>query len=293
MSQVFLDLEQAYRAQEGSRFAVISAPYDGTSTWKKGADRGPEAIIAASAHLELYDIETDSEVYRRGIYTAREELDLTTPERMVESVERAVGGFLSRGAVPALLGGEHSVTIGAVRAARAAFSGLSVLQIDAHTDLRDEYEGSPLNHACVMARVSELCPIVQVGIRSMDASEKACFQRTRVFLAEEITGRTGWEQRAVELLSPEVYITFDLDGLDPSIMPSTGTPEPGGLSWYESLRLLRLVAERRRIVGFDVVELCPGADHAADFLAAKLVYKLMSYISAAERGALSSRSHGA
>ncbi len=282
MSRVFLDLEPAYCALEGSRFAVISAPYDGTSTWKKGADRGPEAIIEASAHLELYDIETDSEVYRRGIFTDCERLDLATPERMVESVERAVGGFLSRGMIPVVLGGEHSVTVGAVRAVRAAYPGLSVLQIDAHTDLRDEFEGSRLNHACVMARVTELCPAVQVGIRSMDASEKKRFERKRAFLAEEIAGRSGWEERAVELLTPEVYVTFDLDGLDPSIMPSTGTPEPGGISWYESLRFLRLVAERRKIVGFDVVELCPGTDHASDFLAAKLVYKLMSYISAYE-----------
>ena len=282
MSRVFLDIEQSYSTLEGSRFAVVSVPYDGTSTWKKGADRGPDAIIEASAHLELYDIETDSEAYRRGVYTDRGSLDLTTPERMVESVERAVGGFLSRGVIPVVLGGEHSVSVGAVRAAHAAYPDLSVLQIDAHTDLRDEFEGSRLNHACVMARLTELCPAVQVGIRSMDASERVRFERRRAFLAEEIVGRTGWEERAVELLSPSVYVTFDLDGLDPSIMPSTGTPEPGGLSWYESLRFLRLVAERRKIIGFDVVELCPGADHASDFLAAKLVYKLMSYICARE-----------
>lgn len=281
MGPDFLDLESGASSEADATFVVVCAPYDGTSTWKKGADRGPAAILEAAAHLELYDIETDSEPFRVGIHTHRGGIDLSTPEAMAGSVQTVVASVLDQGKVPVVLGGEHSVTIGAVRAASVAYPGLSVLQIDAHTDLRDEYEGSRLNHACVMARVTELCPAVQVGIRSMDASEKGRFVRSRAFLAEEIVGRSGWEERVVELLGPEVYLTFDLDGLDPSVLPSTGTPEPGGLSWYEALRLLRLVAERRRIVGFDVVELCPGPDHASDFLTAKLVYKIMGYIAAA------------
>jgi len=278
MSGAYLNLPPVNSRRAGSRFAILQAPYDATSTWKKGADRGPQAILDASAHLELYDIETDTEAYRAGIYTHEESLDLSSPQRMVDSVEQLAAPFYREGMIPVLLGGEHSVTLGAVRAAHAAHPDLAVLQLDAHTDLRAEYEGSPYNHACVMARVSEICPIVQVGIRSMDLSEKSSVRKGRIFYARDIVHDTAWIDRVVGLLPEEVYLTFDLDVLDPSIMPSTGTPEPGGLGWYDCMRLLRRLARSRRIIGFDIVELCPGAQHAPDFLAAKLVYKVMSYI---------------
>lgn len=286
MSGAFLGIESQWSTVADSRFSVLRVPYDGTSTWVKGADGGPQAIIEASQHLELYDIETDSEPFREGIYTHDEEITASSPRELVDRTASATEGVLARGGIPVLLGGEHSVTIGAVRAASEVFSGLSVLQMDAHTDLRSEYEGSPYNHACVMARVAEHCPSVQVGIRSMDSSEKPAIQRDRVFFAEEIAGETAWIDRAVSLLSEEVYLTFDLDVLDPAIMPATGTPEPGGLEWYDCLRLLRAVAARKRIVGFDVVELCPPAEggHASAFLAAKLVYKIIAYICAAGPG---------
>ena len=271
----FGDLPAAYRDRERARVAVLPVPYDGTSTWLKGADRGPQAILDASAHLELYDIETESEPYRLGIWTDEPVSEGSSPEAMVQAVEARVAGHLAAGRFPVVLGGEHSVTAGAVRAVVRHHPGVSVLQLDAHTDLREEYEGSPYNHACVMARVRELAPIVQVGIRSMDAAERASLDLSRVFFAERIQGRRDWIDGVLALLGPQVYLTFDLDALDPSIMPSTGTPEPGGLSWYETLELLARVGHE--LVGFDVVELAPSANRAPDFLAAKLVYKLLAY----------------
>lgn len=283
MSGAFLGLEPQWSGLDEARFAVLRAPYDGTSTWLKGADHGPEAILDASHHLELYDIETDSEPFREGIYTHDEPATGETPEGAVSRVEESVGRFLRQGKLPIVIGGEHTVTVGAVRAAASLHPGLSVLQLDAHTDLRDEYEGSRYNHACVMARVAEHCPSVQVGIRSMDAGEKPALVRDRVFFARDLEEDGAWVERVVELLSDEVYLTFDLDVFDPSLMPATGTPEPGGLGWYDALRLLREVARRRRLIAFDVVELCPDATGSpvSAFTAAKLVYKIIAYICAA------------
>jgi len=273
----FGDLPEPYADPQRARVSIIPVPYDGTSSWLKGADRGPEAIIDASAHLELYDIETDREPCRIGIATDHPVEERSSPEAMVRAVEQRVAGHLAAGRFPGVLGGEHSVTIGAVRAAAAKHPGLSVLQLDAHAALRDQFEGSPYNHACVMARVRELCPTVAVGIRSMDGSARAALDPRRVFFAERIQAGRDWIPRVVALLGPRVYLTLDLDALDPALMPSTGTPEPGGLGWYETLELLARVCADRELVGFDVVELCPSADRAPDFLAAKLVYKLLAY----------------
>jgi len=272
----YLPAEHAGR--DDSKIVVVPVPYDGTSTWIKGADKGPQAIIDATVNLEWYDIETDSEVYRRGIFTDTPVDVGSSPDQMVEAVAERVGGHLDRDVFTVTIGGEHSVSIGAVRAHAARFPSMSVLQLDAHSDLRDEYEGSRFNHACVMARVKELCPIVQVGIRSMDISEKPSMDRDRVLFAKDIQGCADWHDRVVERLGEQVYITIDLDVFDPSIMPSTGTPEPGGLLWYEVLALLRAVCGRRNVVGFDVVELCPRPGNwAPDFLAARLIYQLLSY----------------
>jgi agmatinase len=257
---------------------VLPVPYDETSTWLKGADRGPEAIIAASANMELYDIETESEVYRRGIFTAPPITEKRSPEAMVAAVRERTAGFLERGKFVLTVGGEHSVSIGAIQAHAARWPQLSVLQLDAHADLRDTYEGSAYNHACVMARARETAPVVQVGIRSMEAGERSRLQLENVFWAHEIVRTPGWIGAVVDRLAADCYVTIDLDVFDPAIMPSTGTPEPGGLSWYEVLGLLREVSRCRRIVGADVVELCPAAHNKApDFLAAKLIYKLLSY----------------
>ncbi len=271
-------LPPEYAKVENAEIVVIPVAYDGTSTWIKGADKGPDAIIDASANMELYDIETDSEVYRRGIFTEQTIADCMTVKEMIEAVADMVTYYLEQDKFPVTIGGEHSVTIGALRAFARQYENLSVLQLDAHADLRDEYEGSKYNHACVMARARELCPIVQVGIRSMDATEKESLDTSRVFFARDIVQGPGWAEKVVEKLSGQVYVTIDLDVFDSSVMPSTGTPEPGGLSWYDVIDLARLVFQKTSVVGFDVVELCPNPENRApDFLAAKLVYKLLSY----------------
>ena len=275
----FGDLWGEYSNIRDARIVIIPVPYDRTSTWIKGADKGPTAIIEASANMELYDIETGSEVYRKGIFTADAlKVEDLLPEDMIEMVSEEVRHYIEKEKFTVVVGGEHSVSIGSIKAHVKSSADVTVLQLDAHTDLRDEYNGSKYNHACVMARVREACPIVQVGVRSMDSSEKEFIDRGRVFFAEDIYSRTGWIDEAVGKLSGKVYVTIDLDVFDPSIMPSTGTPEPGGLLWYEVLRLLKAVSDKKDIVGFDVVELCPNErNKAPDFLAAKLIYKMLSY----------------
>ena len=278
MSANFGAMPREYSDPEQSRVVIVPVAYDGTSTWIKGADKGPAAIIEASANLELYDIETDSQVYKKGIFTAEPLKNLPSPDGMIGAVEQVVHNGLGRNKFVVVLGGEHTVSIGSVRAHLSKFPDLSVLQLDAHTDLRDEYDGSKYNHACVMARIKELCPVVQVGIRSMDVSEKAAMDTDRVFFAKDILCGPDRIDEVIARLSEKVYVTIDLDVFDPSIMPSTGTPEPGGLLWYDVLALLRAVLAAKVVVGFDVVELCPIAAHKApDFLAAKLIYKLLAY----------------
>jgi len=274
----FGDLPEEYSALENTRVVVIPVPYDRTSTWLKGADKGPAAIIEASAHMELYDIETDSEVYKKGIFTAEPVDGQQLPEDMAEMVAEQVRQYIRDNKFVVVVGGEHSVSIGSVRAQVANNADITVLQLDAHSDLRDEYKGSKYNHACAMARIVELCPIVQVGIRSMNSSEKKALDTNRVIFAREISSNKNWIEKVLSKLSQNVYVTIDLDVFDPSIMPSTGTPEPGGLLWYDVLGLMRTVFENRNVVGFDIVELCPDErNKAPDFLAAKLIYKLLSY----------------
>lgn len=274
----FGDLPKQYSEFETSKVAIVPVPYDGTSTWIKGADKGPKALLDASANMEIYDIETDSEVYKVGIYTDKPITEDSSPEAMVKAVKARTLSFIDKGKFTVIIGGEHSVSIGTIQAHAQKYQNLTVLQIDAHTDLRDSYEGSKNNHACVMARAKELCPIVQVGIRSMDSGEKVSLDPARVFWAHKIVNCDAWIDQAINLLTENVYLTIDLDGFDPSILPSTGTPEPGGLLWYPTLKFLRKVIEKRNLVGFDIVELCPNTDDkASDFLAAKLLYKILTY----------------
>ena len=266
---------------------VLPVPYDGTSTWHKGADAGPRALLKASAAVELYDIETGREPWRDGIRTLPPLECPADPVEMAARVRRAVGGILDGGERPVVLGGEHSVTIGAVEAAADRFDDLTVLQIDAHGDTRETYGGSTHNHACVMARARERAAIVQVGIRAVDGEEMEGLAPERVFWAHEIASSAddSWMDDVMERLTDHVYVTIDLDAFDPSVLPATGTPEPGGLGWYTVNRLLRRVARASTVVGFDVVELLPvPGQHASDFTAAKLVYRFLAELGAAERG---------
>jgi agmatinase len=273
-------------ATRGTPGAVIlPVPYDGTSTWHKGADAGPRALLEASAAVELYDVETGREPWRDGIRTLPPLACPADPVEMSERVRRAVGEILDGGERPVVLGGEHSVTIGAVEAAADRFDDLTILQIDAHADTRETYEGSTHNHACVMARARERAEIVQIGIRAVDREEMPGLDPARVFWAHEIvpSAEDSWMDRVVDLLTDHVYVTIDLDAFDPSVLPATGTPEPGGLGWYPVNRLLRRVARAATVVGFDVVELLPvPGQHASDFTAAKLVYRLLAELGAAE-----------
>jgi len=267
-----------FRNKKEAKIVIIPVPYDGTSTWIKGADKGPEAIIEASANMELYDIETDSEVYKEGIYTEKAVTEKSSPEKMVEVVEKKVKNFIAVNKFTVLIGGEYSISIGSIKAHAENFKDLTILQLDAHSDLRDSYENSKYSHACVMARAKDYCSVVQVGIRSMDTTEKESLNKNKVFFAEQIRNNKNWIDQVINNLSSKVYLTLDLDVFDPSIMPSTGTPEPGGLYWYEILNLLKKVIEKKELVGFDVVELCPNKyNKAPDFLAAKLIYKILSY----------------
>ena len=270
------------RGSEGPpAVVVLPVPYDETSTWMKGADEGPRAILEASAAIELYDIETHSEPHRAGITTRLPVNYSGDPEGLAERVWSEVTSVLEASQLPVVLGGEHSVSIGAIHACADRFEDLSVLQIDAHGDTRESYEGSSHNHACVMARARERSPIVQVGIRSLDASEVESLDRPRVFFAHDIAaaGNTEWMDRAVGLLTEHVYVTIDLDAFDPAVLPATGTPEPGGLDWHQVTELLRRVAENRTVVGFDVVELLPAPGHQGSaFTAAKLVHRFIAMI---------------
>ena len=274
----FADLPIEYSNKKESLIYIHSVPYDETSTWIKGSDKGPKAIIEASNNLELYDIETDSEVYKKGIYTAPDIITDAEPKKMVDAVYVKTIDALNNNKFIVTIGGEHSISIGAIKAHAEKYSNLSVLQIDAHADLRDSYLNSKYNHACVMARVKEFCPFIQVGIRSMDISEKKYMSSKNTFFAKDIYNNTEWVDNATSLLNDNVYITIDLDAFDPSIMPSTGTPEPGGLFWYDVLQFIKNVNAKKNVVGFDVVELCPNdVDKSPDFLAAKLIYKILSY----------------
>lgn len=264
---------------EIAKYVLLPVPYDGTSTYIKGAEKGPQAIIDASDSIELYDIITELEAYKAGIYTDTHVYSFISPEKMVEEVKERVRHFLQQDKRVGLLGGEHSISIGAIAAFAERYPNLSVLQIDAHADLRDTYHGSPFNHACVMRRAQEVANVVQVGIRSVCIEEKEHIIPENIFYAHHICGKTEWMQAAIDQLTEQVYLTIDLDGFDPSIVPATGTPLPGGLLWYETLEFLELLFKSKKVVGFDVVELCPQNDNKiSDVLAAVLVYRMVGWM---------------
>ncbi len=283
MRDKFGDLEEKFSAYRTSRVVILPLSYEGTVTYGKGTGQGPKAIIEASQQLELYDEELDQETYRIGIHTLKGiKAETLSPEELTEAVYRKASHLAREGKFLAALGGEHSLSLGLVKALNQKYKDLTVLQLDAHADLRDKYQGTKYNHACIGRRVLELTPLTQVGVRSLDRAQADYMRsekRLKVFYASRIIGQKDWIEEVISTLSPNVYLTFDLDVLDPGIMPAVGTPEPGGLSWYETLNFLRRLTEKKRIVSFDIVELSPQPGNIApDFLAAKLVYKLLGYI---------------
>jgi agmatinase len=261
-----------------SLIIIVPVPYDATSTFLKGADRGPAAILEASPALEFYDIETASEAHRKGIFTLPPLISSNDPEELTEAVYKTISAIFADNRFPVVIGGNHTVSIGAFRAAAEMFPDLTILQLDAHSDLRPVYEGSALNHACTAARAREYAPVIQVGVRSMSAEELPYVDPERIFYANDLWSDRSLYKKAVRMLSDNVYVTLDLDVFDPSVMPSTGTPEPGGPDYRELMFFLREVIRKKNLVGFDVVELCPSNENRApDFMAAKIIYQMLSY----------------
>ncbi|MDE5421072.1 agmatinase [Ancylomarina sp. DW003] len=274
----FAGIEDEYCSFEDAATLLQSIPYDGTSTWGKGADKAFPAFLRALENMELYDIETDSEVYKTGVHILPDIKESSSPEAMVNSVYEAVKEVIPSKKFLTFFGGEHSVSIGIIRALTERYENLTVLQLDAHSDLRATYNGTPYNHACAVHEASKTTNLIQVGIRSMDSCELPFLNHEKCFFAHDIHNKTAWMTNSISQMTNHVYVTIDLDVFDPSIMPSTGTPEPGGLDWYTVIAYLRQVFRNKNVVGFDIVELAPQeGQKASDFLTAKLYYKLLSY----------------
>ena len=275
--------EAEFSSFETARILVWPVSYEGTVSYGGGTGQGAAAIIDASRNMELYDDETDAEVYKLGIHTLDESPSVDPPERMMNSLyERAKELIASRKFVT-MIGGEHSISAPVIRAHAEKYEDISVLQIDAHADLRDTYDGTPHSHASIMARVVKdlRIPSVQVGIRSISADEARALDLlpTRIFWARDVVGRDDWWEDAVEGLTDNVYLTIDIDGLDPSLVSATGTPEPGGLGWYETIGLIRTLAKKRNVIGMDLTEYSYVEGHSASaFLCAKLIYKTLGFV---------------
>lgn len=274
----YAGLPDLYANKISSQIVILPVPFDKTSTYQKGSDKGPEALIEASRNLELYDIETDSEVYLKGIFTDHP-ISAENSEEMLHLTYKRAKEWVSKNKFVVTIGGEHSISFAPIKAYAEHYDKLTVLQLDAHTDLQPAYENNPWSHASVMARVKEIpqiSKVVSVGIRSMSHEELPFLDRADVFFAHTLKDK--WVDDVLQKLTGPTYITIDLDVFDSSLMPSTGTPEPGGISWNDVMSLLKRVIEEKNVVGCDVVELCPNPTNLApDYLAAKLIYKFLSY----------------
>ena len=282
----FLALNYDERNLESSRIVVLPVPYDSTTSYRSGAKEGPRAIIEASRYLEDYDLELNCDISDVGIYTLPElDPNVDSPYNQAERVKNVSKAIFESGKILAMLGGEHSISLGAISAAAEMYQDLSVLYLDAHGDLRDIYMGSSYSHACTARRVLDIAPVVEVGVRSISKEEIKFYESSKsekldIYFYERTTSTRSWNVNEVlEKLSENVYISLDLDVLDPSIMSAVGTPEPGGIDWDQITELMHAVCRGRNVVGFDVVELCPPAGPTScAFIAAKLAYKVMGYI---------------
>ncbi len=280
-SASFCGKDAAIQHLENAKVLIIPVPYDATTTYLSGTRNGPAAILRASQELELFDEETGQEVCRIGIATLEElEVDASSPQAMVARVRSIGEESFDAGLFPLMLGGEHLLSLGMIQALANRVEHFSILQLDAHADLRKSYQGTEYSNACVMRLASRYGSLVQVGVRSLSAEENRWIQDQQlpIFYAADVHRRSSWQEEILDHLSPQVYVTIDLDVFDPGIMPSVGTPEPGGLHWYEVLDLLRLVSQKCQILGADIMELCPQPGNISpDYFAAKLAYKLLSY----------------
>ncbi|MFH0777980.1 MAG: agmatinase [Candidatus Eisenbacteria bacterium] len=273
----FGGLDEKHSSPESSSVVILPVPYDSTASYMAGSRNGPEAIISASRNMELFDQELGHSPYVVGIHTLPFlERVAASPDEMVESVSLVVGRELERGKYVVLLGGDHILTLGAVRALKGTHKSLGVVQFDAHADMRDSYEGTGMSHACTGRRLVEVTSLLQAGVRSISEEEHA-FCRSSGIVSLSPSRMTDFAA-CLAALPEHVYVTVDVDALDPSIMPAVGTPEPGGLAWNQILDALREIARSKKVVGFDIVELCPIPGLVApDFLVAKLVYKMLGY----------------
>ncbi len=267
-----------YADAEGAKIFLQSIPYDGTSTWGKGADRGFNAFLEAAENMELYDIETNTEVYKQGIHILDAAPDFENPEQMYEYTFSNTKSLLGTGRFLTFFGGEHSISIGIMEAFNNYFKDLTILQLDAHADLRPSYQGTPYNHACALHAANKRGHVIQVGIRSMNIEEKSAMNFKQVFFAHAIKKNEHWVEEVLTKMTNNVYITLDLDVFDSSVMPATGTPEPGGMDWFMINDFLQKIFKNKNVVGFDIVELAPIKGlHAPQYLVAKLYYKMLSY----------------
>ena len=281
MAENFLGLDAAHSDPATSRYAVLPVPYEGTVSYRPGTAAGPAAILEASRQVELFDEELGRELASPGVATLPPVAPAASPAEQMLRVKEAARPIVRAGRFLLTLGGEHSITAPLVELYAARYSSLSVLQVDAHADLRDSYGGSRHSHACVMRRVLEITPrLCQVGVRSYSLAERlACPQEVAAFITPQVIARdVNWIDRVMGRLGEDVYVTVDMDALDPSIAPGVGTPEPGGLSWRQVQRLLRRIAEEREVVAADVVETCPiPGQNLTQFVAARLAYKIIAY----------------
>ena len=274
----FAGIEDKYAQYDTASVLLQSIPYDGTSTWGKGADKGFEVFLEAAENMELYDIETGTEVYKKGVYIVDPVKEDSSAEAMFKEVYASTKKLLENGKFLTFFGGEHSVSIGIIKAFAEKYNNLTVLQLDAHADLRESYLGTPYNHACALHEANKTTNLIQVGIRSMDICETKFLNKSKCFFAHNIHGNEDWMEKSIDMMTDDVYITIDLDVLDPSIMPATGTPEPGGMHWFTIMKYLKQVFINKNVVGFDIVELAPIEGlMAPQFLVSKMYYKLLSY----------------
>lgn len=274
----YAGIEDTFAQYDTAAILLQSIPYDGTSTWGKGADKGFEDFLDAAENMELYDIETDSEVYRQGVFMMPQIKENKSPDSVFEVVYEKTKQLLKTEKFLTFFGGEHSISIGIIKAFYEKYKDLTVLQLDAHADLRDSYLGSKYNHACALHDASKNTNLIQVGIRSMDICENEFMDRTKCYFAHNLIRNDEWIDKSIAKMTEDVYITLDLDVFDPSIMPATGTPEPGGMDYNTILKYLKQVFINKNVVGFDINEFAPIEGlKAPQFLVSKLYYKMLSY----------------